>query len=183
MPGSWEQSRLSEIEVRLTRTLLSQPLRRVFCFRSMAHSKRPGESRDGRPGSRGSRREACGSKARGLPEGTRRKPDTDGGANLEGSLRRRAVQGAATKSLSFGLPRLAARRTLVVKISDTSLRRSGVRIPPLTSRTVEAASQGRCDGARFFRQEEPALTPMTSDIACSPASLCNCRCAASARRW
>jgi len=40
----------------------------------------------------------------------------------KGSLWRRAVQSAATKFvLHFGLPQLAAQRTLVVKISDTSL--------------------------------------------------------------
>jgi len=35
--------------------------------------------------------------ARGLPEGTRRKPDTDGRADQEGSLWRRAVESAATE--------------------------------------------------------------------------------------
>jgi hypothetical protein len=34
---------------------------------------------------------------RGLPEGTRRKPDTDGRANGNGSLWRRAVQSVATE--------------------------------------------------------------------------------------
>jgi hypothetical protein len=45
------------------------------------------------------------------------------GRTKKGSLWRRTVQSAATEFclFDFGLPRLAAQPTLVVKISDTSL--------------------------------------------------------------
>jgi hypothetical protein len=78
----------------------------------------------------------CAPEARGLPGGTRRKPDTDGRANQEGFamaarrchpcsifFRRRARSSERRDGFvfQFGLPHLAAQRTLVVKISDTSL--------------------------------------------------------------
>src|SRR6185312_14773791 len=119
--------------------------------------------------------------ARGLPEGTRREPDTDGGADLKGLLWRRRFE-RRDEFLQSGLPHRAARRTLVVKISDTSLQGKRVRIPPLASRTVEAASRGPLRrGRRFLREEDSALASLKADIACSPA--CCCRCLASARRW
>jgi hypothetical protein len=60
--------------------------------------------------------------ARGLPEGTRRKPDTDGRADQEGVRYGGAPLRAPRQNLflNFGSPHLAAQRTLVVKISDTS---------------------------------------------------------------
>jgi hypothetical protein len=60
--------------------------------------------------------------ARGLPEGTRRKPDTDGRADQEGfaMAARRLERRDRIHFSKFGLPHLAAQRTLVVKISGTS---------------------------------------------------------------
>lgn len=58
-------------------------------------------------------------KARGLSEGTRRKPDTDDRANPEG-FAVAAPLSAAKIRFQSGLPRFAAKPTLVVKISDTS---------------------------------------------------------------
>jgi hypothetical protein len=60
--------------------------------------------------------------ARGLPEGTRRKPDTDGRANQKvrygGAPLRAPRQNLFCDLVS---PHRAAQRTLGVKISDTSL--------------------------------------------------------------
>jgi hypothetical protein len=128
------------------------------------------------------------SEARGLPEGTRREPDTDGRANQEGSLWRRAVESAATEFvLQFCFA--ASRGSTNAGGEDFGYFapwEKRVRIPPLTSRTVEAAPRGPLRrGSRFFCQEAPALTSLTADIACSPACLCDCwaqQCAL-ARRW
>jgi hypothetical protein len=70
-------------------------------FSEARSSKYPGESRYGRPGSRGSRLMARGSRAQGLPEGTRRKPDTDGRANLRGVRYCGVARGAATEYVSY----------------------------------------------------------------------------------
>lgn len=81
--GSWERSRLSEIDSPLIRTLPSQPLRRVFYFPKQGRSKFSGEAGTGDPDP-GARARMRAPEARGLPEGTRRKPDTDGRANQVG---------------------------------------------------------------------------------------------------
>ena len=144
-PGSWERSRVGEIDSpHLTRTLPSQLLRRVFyCPKQGSFEISRLESRNGRPGSRGSRRRGVCPSARGLSEGTRRMsriPMTERTflevRNSGASFTRRAQT-----CFRFGLPYLAAKPTLVVKISDTSLQgKERVRIPPVKSRTVEAAS-------------------------------------------
>ena len=69
--------------VRLSRTLPSQMLRRVFCCPTHGSFEHPGASRNGRPGSRGSRRTgAC--PTRGACRRERGdEPDTDGRANSE----------------------------------------------------------------------------------------------------
>jgi hypothetical protein len=83
--GSWERSRVSEIDRPFIRTLPSQPLRGVFCcpkprlIRKISRRKPERETRILR--ARAGRRVP---EARGLSEGTRRKPDTDGRANPEG---------------------------------------------------------------------------------------------------
>ncbi|RZN07783.1 hypothetical protein CWO91_25585 [Bradyrhizobium genosp. SA-3] len=61
MPGSWERSCLTaRSTVRFSRTLPSLPLRRVFCCPSRGPFRHPGNRRNGRPGSRGSRKRcAC----------------------------------------------------------------------------------------------------------------------------
>ena len=123
------------------RTLPSQKLRRVFYFPKQGSFEISRlEGRNGRPGSRGSRRRGVCPSARGLSEGTRRKPDTDDRVNLFSRFAIAAHRSrAAHKHVSFsGLPRPAAKPTLVVKISDTSLQwKKRVRIPPVKSRTVE----------------------------------------------
>ena len=112
---------LSEIDSPLTRTLPSQQAPEGFCFleRSLFRISRRKPERETRiPGlARGRARP----RARGLPEGTRRKPDTDGRAGQQGPLWRRAVESAATEFVfQFGSPQRAAQRMLVVKMSDTS---------------------------------------------------------------
>jgi hypothetical protein len=110
------------------------------------------------------------------------------GRTRKGSLWRRAVQSAATEFV-FAIWFAASRGSTNAGGEDFGYFapwEKRVRIPPLTSRTVEAASRGPLRrGSRFFRQEAPALTSLTTDIACSPACLCNCRCAAMCigRRW
>jgi len=82
--GSWERSRLSEIDSLLTRTLRATRSGGYFVFRSKARSKiPPAEAGMGDPDPR-ARAGTRAPKARGLPEGTRHKPDTDGRANQEG---------------------------------------------------------------------------------------------------
>ena len=93
-------------------------------------------------------------KARGLSEGTRRKPETDDRANPEGfaiAARRSERRGRICLHL---VCRIAAQPALVVKISDTSLTgKSGFDSRLLMSRTVEAALQGPLRrGLRFFPQ-------------------------------
>src|SRR5579859_4804676 len=83
VPGSWERSCLGEIDSPHSRTLPSQAPE-GFLLPERACLEFPGASRNERPGSQGSRGNARAPKARGLPEGTRRKPDTKGGADLEG---------------------------------------------------------------------------------------------------
>jgi hypothetical protein len=84
-PLMGEISRKRNLIIRLERTLPSQPLRRVFYFRKAALVRNiPAKAGTGDPDPGARAGEARGSKARGLSEGTRRKPDTDGRANLEG---------------------------------------------------------------------------------------------------
>src|SRR5215470_19114814 len=103
------------------RTPPSQQLRRVFYFPERGHSKFLRRSRNGRPGSLGSRRHA-----RARSAGPAGGNEAQAGYRWQsepgkGSLWRRAVESAATEFVfQFGLPHLAAQRTLVVKISDTS---------------------------------------------------------------
>jgi len=66
-----------------------------FIFWSANFIIRPAQAGTGDPDP-GARARMRAPEARGLPEGTRRKPDTDGRAN-QGSLWRRAVESAATK--------------------------------------------------------------------------------------
>ena len=82
MPGSWRRSRLSEIDSSLTRTLRASSSGGYFIFRSMAVEIPPAEAGTGDPGP-GARAGMRAPEARGLPEGTRRKPDTDGRADQE----------------------------------------------------------------------------------------------------
>jgi hypothetical protein len=78
------------------------------------------------------RKRACPS-ARGLLEGTRRKPDTDGRAGSRARNMRRAVDSAATLQFRFAALFSRLKPTLVVKMSDTSHPPGKrVRIPPLT---------------------------------------------------
>jgi hypothetical protein len=114
-PGSWERSRVSEIQSSvLLRTLPSQPLRRVFYFRkARLVSKYPGESRNGRPGSRGSRRRGVWLKSAGPVGGNEAMSRIPmAGRTLKGSLKRRAVQSAATELI----------RSLVCRVSRLNRR-------------------------------------------------------------
>jgi len=91
-----------------------------------------------------------------------------------GSLWRRAVESAATE-LVLQFCFAASRGSTNAGGEDFGYFapwEKRVRIPPLTSRTVEAAPRGPLRrGSRFFCQEAPALTSLTADIACSPACL------------
>jgi hypothetical protein len=102
------------------------------------------------------------------------------GRTRKGSLWRRAVQSAATEFVSqFCSPHLAAQRTLVVKISDTSHHGKAGSNPAFdTTYRGSGLARAVASRVRFFCQEAPALMSLTTDIACSPACLCNCRCAA-----
>ena len=142
MPGSWERSRLSEIDNPLTRTLPSQPLRRVFCFPKHGSFEIPpaAEAGTGDP-DLGARAGMRAPKARGLPEGTRRKPDTDGRANQEGfAMAARRSERCDRIRLSIWFA--ASRGSTNAGGEDFGYFapwEKRVRIPPLTSRTVEAA--------------------------------------------
>jgi hypothetical protein len=99
----------------------------------------------------------------------------------KGSLWRRAVESAATEFvLQFGLPHCAAKRTLVVKISDTS------RTPWWNSHLqsiVPWNPSGRMGASRapVRRKAEPAFRLSSSDFARSPACFLVCRGAAMRR--
>ena len=111
-----------------------------FVVRSTAHSKHPGASRNGRPGSRGSRRKGACPSARGLSEGTKAQAGYRWQSESLGvrNSARTCSRAANEFVLISGWPHRAARPTLVVKISDTSLQwKQRVRIPPVKSRTVE----------------------------------------------
>jgi hypothetical protein len=86
----------------------ARKLRRVFCFPGQTSFViRPAQAGTGDPDP-GARAGMRAPEARGLPEGTRRRPDTDGRAN-QGSLWRRAVESAATEFVfRFGSPHVAA---------------------------------------------------------------------------
>lgn len=105
--------------VRLKRTLPSQPLGRVFCCPKHGSFELPGASRNGRPGSRGSRGNAR-VQARGA---CRREqgdePDTDGRVNSK-EFANGGASTAPRRNFQNGLPHCAAQPTLVVKMSDTS---------------------------------------------------------------
>lgn len=81
----------------------------------------------------------------------------------------------ATEALLFPwkpLPALSREliNTLVVKRSDTSYLEKRVRIPPLASRTVEAASRGlSCRGFGSFARKNLRWRPLKTGFACSPA--------------
>ncbi len=153
-PGSWERSRVKRNRPS-TRCGPSRASRSggFFVFRSTARrriSRRKPERETRIPGLAPER---CVPKARGLSEGTRRKLDTDDRANPEGFAN--AAPFARRSRIHLNLVcRLAAQPTLVVKISDTSLKgKSGFDSRLLMSRTVEAALQGPLRrGLRFFPQ-------------------------------
>ena len=173
MPGSWRRSRLSEIDKSAHRTPPSQQLRRVFYFPERGHSKFLRRSRNGRPGSLGSRRHARARSA--------------GPAGGNEARARHRWQSEPGRVRYGGAPLRAPRQNLFCNLlaaSRGSTNAGGedfgyfapwekrVRIPPLTSRTVEAAPRGPLRrGSRFFRQEGPALASLTTDIAYSPACL------------
>jgi hypothetical protein len=133
----------------------------------------PGGSRNGRPGSRGSRLSARGPSARGLSEGTRRKLDTDGRANLvRVRTLRRAMQSAAGEIfLKSGLPPLAAQPNAGGEdFGYFAPWKARVRFPPLASRTVEAAPQGCCvAGSGSWQSPRTCVGVTDTDIARSPA--------------
>jgi hypothetical protein len=83
-------------------------------------------------------------KARGLPEGTRRKPDTDGRANLEGfamAARRSRRRHGIFFVIWFAAP-CGSANAGGEDFGYFAPGKERVRIPPLMSRTVEAAWRG-----------------------------------------
>jgi len=99
-------SRKRNRHVRLARTLPSTPLRRVFCSpEQRSFEMPPAKSRNGRPGSQGSRAILRARPKRGAcAEGTRRKPDTDARANRsKGSLRWREIQRERHDRICFSI--------------------------------------------------------------------------------
>jgi hypothetical protein len=87
-PGSWKRSRLSEIDSPLTRTPSEPKAPEGFFISALSRAAfkfRPGMAGTEDPDS--GIADACArhaSEARGLPEGTRREPGTDGRANQDG---------------------------------------------------------------------------------------------------
>ena|SRR5215472_5077438 len=123
------------------RTLRASSSGGYFIFRSMVIRNSSGGSRSGRPGSRGSRR-----KARARSAGPAGGNEAQAGHRWQsglgkGSLRRCAVESAATDFVSqFWLA--ASRGSTNAGGEDFGYFapwEKRVRIPPLTSRTVEAA--------------------------------------------
>jgi len=124
-------------------------LRRVFCSPQAGSFGRDfGESRNGRPGSRGSRGESRAPEARGLPEGTARDnrgPPMAGRTKKKGSLRRRAmVESAATDSFCNFCRNSRGTQFQVVKTADTS----SVKRRPLGQSAIER-SPGSLRSLRF----------------------------------
>jgi hypothetical protein len=118
MRGSWERSRLGEIDSPLTRTLPSQQLRRVFYFPEHGHSKflRLKPERETRiPGLAHAR--SAGPAGGNEAQAGHRWQSGPGRVRYGGAPFRAPRQNLF---LNFGSPHLAAQRTLVVKISDTS---------------------------------------------------------------
>ena len=147
-------SRKAKSTIHLMWTLPSQPLRRVFLFSGALDEKYPGESRNGRPGSRGSRRRGACSERGACRRERGDKPDTDDRANPEGFAIAARRSERRDRIYLHLVCRVAAQPTLVVKISDTSLQgKSGFDSRLLMSRTVEAALQGPLRrGLRFLPQ-------------------------------
>ena len=112
----------------------------LFSEARLVRNSSGGRSRNGRPGSR-ARAGMRASEARGLSEGTRRKPDTDGRANQEGfAMAARRSERCDRIRLSIWFA--ASRGSTNAGGEDFGYFapwEKRVRIPPLTSRTVEAA--------------------------------------------
>src|SRR5579871_402602 len=127
MPGSWRRSRVTQIDSSLRcEPSRARVLRRVFCCpdatEGLIENELPGESRNGRPGSRGSRDNAR-AQVRGACRRERGdEPDTDDRANSR-EFAHRGASCAAEEFWFAGCARscASAQPTLVVKMSDTSL--------------------------------------------------------------
>jgi hypothetical protein len=154
-------------------------------FSEARSSKYPGESRYGRPGSRGSRLVARGSRAQGLPEGTRRKPDTDGRANLRGVRYCGVARGAATEYVSY-IWFAASRGSTDAGGEDFGYFAPGKAgsNPAFEARTVEVACEGRrAPRLRFCREGEAELTSLKpiSPVPQRASAIADAQ--TSARRW
>jgi hypothetical protein len=146
-----------------------------FVVRSMAHSKFPGESRNGRPGSRGSRRRGACPTVRGLPEGTRREAGYRWQSEpFKGSLSRRAVHSAATEFVSsFGLPRLAAQPNAGGEdFGYFAPGKERVRIPPLTHALWRCPGKGCHAPQHRFSERSTCVAVTERRYRLFPSVLC-----------
>ena len=164
MPGSWERSRLA----RDRQSASHGPSRAsrsggFFVVRTHGLIEHPGDSRNGRPGSRGSR-----GKARAQVRGACRRergdePDTDGRANPDGSQHAARRQRRDRIFVDRFAAMIAAQPTLVVKMSDTSLHGKAGSNPAFDARTVDAALGEACTrhGAGLSARTAPVLSSLT----------------------
>ena len=170
------------------RTPPSQQLRRVFYFPERGHSKFLRRSRNGRPGSLGSRRHA-----RARSAGPAGGNEAQAGYRWQsepgkGSLWRRAVESAATEFVSqfWFAASCGSTNAGGEDFGYFAPREKRVRIPPLTPRTVEAASRGPLRrGPRFFREEAPGLVSLRPRLPVPRRafSIAGAQRCASAWRW
>jgi hypothetical protein len=120
-PGSWERSRISDIDSSCLTNPPEPKLRRVFCFPEQRFVQRSEKSGDPDPGlARAIARATSAGPAGGNGASDRGPPMA--GRTLKGSLGD-AAYSRASRQYSFCnlVAAFAAQRTLVVKISDTSL--------------------------------------------------------------
>ena len=127
---------------------------------------------------------ARGLKARGLSEGTRRKPDTDDRANPKGFANGGAVRRRA-QNLHQGLPPRAAQPNAggedVGYFAPTE--RAGSN-PACDARTVERPCEGyACATGALSALGSKRRRHTETDIDCSPACFSIVGAKASARRW
>lgn len=163
--------------VRLKRTLPSQPLRRVFCCPKHGSSELPGASRNGRPGSRGSRGNAR-AQARGA---CRREqgdePDTDGRVNSK-EFANGGASTAPRRNFQNGLPhRSGSTNAGGEDIGYFAPPERAGSNPAFDARTGDAASQrsARAPAQLLARKARRCVVVTDTDIARSPAYLINGR--------
>ena len=134
----------------------------------------PATAGNGRPGSRGSRLAGAGARSAG-PAGGNEAQAGDRWRSEPCRVRYGGAAASAATEFLFAIRFAASCGSTNAGGEDFGYFapwKKRVRIPPLTSRTVEAASRGPLRrGLRFFREEEPALASLRADIACSPACL------------